>query len=228
MKNHENTIIVKKKWGDSDSETEKKKIKDHFEKFGECQIYFGWLYTGDEGAEIEFSKKEMQEKALAEATDFGGYDYEAAPEPPNQEKLEELKKEMNEQKKRYKAALYASKNSGKNSGKIEKPDVKVKEKANTRLFTKASSSTSSRPENEPKGWIKPCRYGFYCNKKESCKFWHPKFPPKTNFGGHQGKRGGPGGRGGSFGGGRGYGGGYGRGYGGEYGGIHIHNHHYHH
>ena len=225
MKIRENTIIVKKTWGDKDSEKEEKtKIKTHFEKFGECQIYFGWLYTGYEGAEIEFSKKEMQEKALAEATDFGGFDHEAAPELPNQEEIEEMKKEMNEQKKRYKAALHAT----KNSGKIEKPAARGK--ANTRLLSKATS-TSSRPENEPKIWKKPCRFGFYCNKKENCNFWHPKFPPKTNFGnrgGSGGYRGDRGGRGGSFGGGRGYGGGYGRGYGGEYGGIHIHNHHYHH
>ena len=112
MKNRENTIIVKKIWGETNSDAYRQKIKEHFEKFGKCQIYFGWVYTGEEGAEIEFETKEIQQKALADVNELG-YDYEAAPEPPSKEKIDEMKKEMNVAEKKYKAAMFASKNAGK-------------------------------------------------------------------------------------------------------------------
>ena len=115
MKNRENTILVRKKWGQSESDFDQKKVKDHFEQYGKCQIYFGWLYTGDNGAEIEYENKEMQQKALDDATDFGGYNYEAAPEPPTKEEIDELKKKMDLDRKKYKAALHASKTSGNSS-----------------------------------------------------------------------------------------------------------------
>ena len=113
MKIRENTILVRKKWGDTESDFDHKKVKEHFEQFGKCQFYFGWLYTGDNGAEIEYENKEMQQKALADLTDFGGfYDYMAAPEPPNKEKIDEMKRNLDLEKKKYNAALFASKNSG--------------------------------------------------------------------------------------------------------------------
>ena len=113
MKIRENTILVRKKFGDTESDFDQTKVKEHFEQFGKCQFYFGWLYTGDNGAEIEYENKEMQQKALADSTDFGGYDYEAAPEPPTKEEIDEMKKNLELERKKYNAALFASKNSGK-------------------------------------------------------------------------------------------------------------------
>ena len=110
MKIRENTILVKKDWEKTDS-NQKKKIKEHFEKFGKCQIYFGWLYDGEEGAEVEFETKDMQEKAMA--SEMYEFDFRAAPEPPKKEEIEEMEKKLNVEKKKLNAALYASKNSGK-------------------------------------------------------------------------------------------------------------------
>ena len=112
MKIRENTILVRKNWGDTQNNSEiKQKLKQHFEKFGNFDMYFGHLYTGDEGAEIEFENKDMKEKALAE--DFENFDIIDAPEPPTKEEIDELKKKLDLDRKKYKAAMHASKNSGK-------------------------------------------------------------------------------------------------------------------
>ena len=117
MKIWENTIIVRKNWGETQNDSElKNKIKEHFEKFGKFQMYFGWLYTGEEGAEIEFDNKDTKEKALAE--DFENFEIIEAPEPPTKEEIDELKKKMDLDRKKYKAALHASKSTGKSTSKI--------------------------------------------------------------------------------------------------------------
>lgn len=111
MKIRENTILVKKNWDETQNNSElKQKLKQHFEKFGKFDMYFGYLYTGDEGAEIEFENKDMKEKALEE--DFENFEIIDAPEPPTKEEIDELKKKMDLDRKIYKAALHASKTSG--------------------------------------------------------------------------------------------------------------------
>ena len=124
MKIWENTIIVRKNWGETQNDSElKNKIKEHFEKFGKFQMYFGWLYTGEEGAEIEFDNKEMKEKALAE--DFENFEIIEAPEPPNKDDIAEMKKKMNLERKKYQAALHASKNSGRHESKNYSLNIKA-------------------------------------------------------------------------------------------------------
>ena len=105
------------------------------------------------------------------------------------------------------------------TGKICKPDVKGGGVA------KATTSRSE-PEGEAKVWKRPCRFGFFCIKKDTCAFWHPKFPPKMGFGGKRGRGGFGGGRGGFGGGSGGFGGHFGGKSRGGGGGIH-HHHHYH-
>ena len=136
MKIRENTIIVRKNWDETQNDSElKKKIKEHFEKFGKFQMYFGWLYTGEEGAEIEFDNKEMKEKALAE--DFENFEIIEAPEPPNQDDIAEMKKKMNLERKKFHAALHASKNSGRYESNLFLP---ARARLGSRFFNSSSSS----------------------------------------------------------------------------------------
>ena len=67
------------------------------------------------------------------------------------------------------------------TGKVSKPEVK---KAKTSVWSRLGKPSSIKAKSYSKavgGGKKPCWYGIKCYK-ESCKFWHPKYPLKNGHG----------------------------------------------